>query len=76
MVMWSELRVGQYREDDHPVDKPHFNFERFSSFLLPVQHVLSVALNWPNQFVIRVFYLVRLIDHESFYFHFADFFLI
>ena len=24
VVMWSELRLGQYRDDDHRQDAPHF----------------------------------------------------
>ena len=35
MVIWSEFRIGQYRDDDHQKDAIHFNiseaFKNFSS---------------------------------------------
>ena len=29
MVIWSEFRMGQYRDNNHPVDASHFSENEF-----------------------------------------------
>ena len=32
VVIWSEIRIGQYRDDDHRDDASHFNGFKFKSY--------------------------------------------
>lgn len=33
MVIWSDFRMGQYGNGDHPEDTPHFNYDRVKIFV-------------------------------------------
>ena len=47
MVIWSEFRMRQYRDDDHQEDAPHFSFWIivFESKILFIQYFNNRFLN-------------------------------
>ena len=52
MIIWSEFRMGQYRDDDHREDAPHFILFYHRKTLYPSFALQSIHYLFSHSFLI------------------------
>ena len=77
MVILSEFRIGQYGDDDHWDDAPHFNFQKYPKFYQVIFFNSEKSKFWTLQSLVnsyRKYYTHTICVIQSWLFYIAIFF--
>ena len=63
MVIWSEFRVGQYKDDSHREDAPHFTYRVLKDFQIDLNE--EFEMEWyPTELRLNQLVLVYLFAYQ------------